>query len=214
MTQPTHERRRLRSAVAASLALTMATAAVYAQAAQAARGQAPVTAQKPNPLDKPGALAKDNLAKARPKPPFDLTGNWMYDPGRNTFGYLPLPKLKPAAQASYEAAQRAQAEGKAYKNDEGTCWPAGMPQMMTRMWPNQTIQLPTMIVMIQNSHRRKVPNSERHDGSHVPTSVVKYDEVCTRLCYRPHHSGPSQHSCISWQDNNLAAAVMYLFLQP
>ena len=110
-------------------------------------------AQPANPLDKPGALAKDNLAKARPKPPFDLTGNWMFAPQQNKdnggFGYLPLPKLKPAAQASYDAARKAQAQGLAYKNDEGACWPAGMPQMMTRVWPNQTIQLPTMIVMIQ-----------------------------------------------------------------
>ena len=78
---------------------------------------------------------------------------FVFNPADNresgTFGYLPLPKLRPAAQASYEAAQRAQAQGKAYKNDEGACWPAGMPQMMTRVWPNQTIQLPTMIVMIQ-----------------------------------------------------------------
>ena len=155
MTQPTHEPRRLRIALSAAtaLALMLATAAIYAQDASSSGGQAPAAAQRPNPLDKPGALAKDNLAKARPKPPFDLTGNWMYNPAQNrdsgTFGYLPLPKLKPAAQASYEAAQRAQAQGKAYKNDEGACWPAGMPQMMTRVWPNQTIQLPTMIVMIQ-----------------------------------------------------------------
>jgi hypothetical protein len=155
MTQPTHDPRRPRIAVAAAtaLAMLMATVAIDAQNVPPPQGQAPAAAPRPNPLDKPGALAKVNLAKARPKPPFDLTGNWMYNPAQNrdsgTFGYLPLPKLKPAAQASYEAAQRAQAEGKAYKNDEGACWPAGMPQMMTRVWPNQTIQLPTMIVMIQ-----------------------------------------------------------------
>lgn len=65
------------------------------------------------------------------------------------FGYLPLPKLKPAAQRSYDEAQAAIKSGKAYKNDEGQCWPAGMPEVMTRVWPNQTIQLPTMILMIQ-----------------------------------------------------------------
>jgi hypothetical protein len=107
----------------------------------------------PIPGQPPGALSKANLAKARPKPPFDLTGNWMFSPQMNrdngVFAYLPLPKLKAAAQASYDAFQAAAKAGKAYKNDEGACWPAGMPESMTRVWPNQTIQLPTMIVMIQ-----------------------------------------------------------------
>jgi hypothetical protein len=145
--------RRITSVTGLVLAMAAASASVHAQPAQAQRAQAPAATQPPNPLDKPGALAKENLVRPRPKPPFDLTGNWMYNPADNresgTFGYLPLPKLRPAAQASSEAAQRAQAQGKAYKNDEGACWPAGMPQMMTRVWPNQTIQLPTMIVMIQ-----------------------------------------------------------------
>jgi len=109
--------------------------------------------QDPLPGQPPGALSKANLAKPRPTAPFDLTGNWMFSPAMNrdngVFQYLPLPKLKPAAQANYDAAQSAIASGKAYKNDEGQCWPAGMPEMMTRVWPNQTIQLPTMILMIQ-----------------------------------------------------------------
>jgi hypothetical protein len=105
------------------------------------------------PGEWPGALSRDNLARPRQKAPFDLTGNWMFSPAMNrdngVFQYLPLPKLKPAAQASYDEAQAAIKAGKAYKNDEGACWPAGMPEMMTRVWPNQTIQLPTMILMIQ-----------------------------------------------------------------
>ena len=135
-------------AVCAALALTVA--------APTASGQATPSAPKPKKaaeLDQPGALSKENLAKPRPKPPFDLTGNWMYSPQMNrdngVFGYTPLPKLKPAAQALYEAGQKAAKEGKAFHNDEGACWPAGMPEMMTRVWPNQTIQLPTMILMIQ-----------------------------------------------------------------
>jgi len=112
-----------------------------------------IPSEDPIPGQQPGALSKANLAKPRPKPPFDLTGNWMYSPAMNrdngVFGYVPLPKLKPAAQASYDASLAAVKSGKAYKNDEGECWPAGMPEMMTRVWPNQTIQLPTMILMIQ-----------------------------------------------------------------
>jgi hypothetical protein len=100
-----------------------------------------------------GALSKENLAKKRPKPPFDLTGNWMFSPAMNAengmFDYLPEPKLTPAAKAIFEASTAAMASGKNYKNDEGQCWPAGMPESMTRVWPNQTIQLPTVIIMTQ-----------------------------------------------------------------
>ncbi len=82
--------------------------------AQAGRGSA-IPTEDPIPGQPPGALSKANLAKPRPKPPFDLTGNWMYSPGMNrdngVFGYLPLPKLKPAAQASYDASQAAAKEG-------------------------------------------------------------------------------------------------------
>ena len=81
------------------------------------------------PGEWPGALSRDNLARPRQKAPFDLTGNWMFSPAMNrdngVFQYLPLPKVKPAAQASYDEAQAAIKAGKANKNDEGACWPAG-----------------------------------------------------------------------------------------
>ena len=112
-----------------------------------------IPASTPVPGQPPGALSKDNLAKRRPKPPFDLTGNWMFSPAMNAengmFDYLPAPKLTPAAKAVYDASMAAMASGKNYKNDEGQCWPAGMPESMTRVWPNQTIQLPTVIIMTQ-----------------------------------------------------------------
>lgn len=113
----------------------------------------PIPVSKPVPGQPLGALAKENLSKHRPKPPFDLTGNWMFSPAMNAenglFDYLPLPKLTPAAKASYDASMAAMKSGKNYKNDEGQCWPAGMPESMTRVWPNQTIQLPTVIIMTQ-----------------------------------------------------------------
>ena len=84
----------------ATAALTLAFVAPQANA-QAPQGTPP---GKGAPPVQPGALSKENLAKPRPKPPFDLTGNWMYSPQQNrdngVFGYTPLPKLKPAAQAS------------------------------------------------------------------------------------------------------------------
>jgi len=134
-------------AASAVLVLTIAVPQLGAQARQN------LPSNKSAPAEQPGALSKENLAQPRPKPPFDLTGNWMFSAALNrdngVFNFLPLPKLKPAAKALYEAGQKAEASGKAFHNDAGACWPAGMPMMMTRVWPNQTIQLPTMILMIQ-----------------------------------------------------------------
>ena len=99
-----------------------------------------------------GALAPANLAKPRPKPPFDLTGTWLHGGGPdNNFRFAPPPgfKLTPEAQVIYDEAKKAQAEGKVYHDDIGQCWPSGLPILMTRVWPIAMIQLPTAIFMIQ-----------------------------------------------------------------
>ena len=99
-----------------------------------------------------GALAPANIAKPRPKPPFDLTGTWLHGGGPdNNFRFSPPPgfKLTPEAQVHYDAAQKARSEGRVYRDDIGLCWPSGLPVMMTRVWPIATIQLPTMVLMIQ-----------------------------------------------------------------
>src|SRR5678816_1766614 len=52
-----------------------------------------------------GALAPANLAKPRPKPPFDLTGTWLHGGGQNNpFQFAPPPgfKLTPEAQVHYD----------------------------------------------------------------------------------------------------------------
>lgn len=139
-----------RSAIACATALSVIAAAGMALAAQA-----PSTAPWPPMISEAwpeGALSKKNLAKPRPKPAFDLTGTWMIvnDPatgGISTF--LPMPKLTPAAQALYDAGVKATAEGKAFRDDTGLCWPAGMPKWLNRVWPIQMMQYPTMTVMIQ-----------------------------------------------------------------
>src|SRR5215475_15340512 len=98
-----------------------------------------------------GALAPANIAKPRPKPPFDLTGTWLHGGGTdNNFRFSPPPgfKLTPEAQVHYDAAQKAQAEGKVYRDDIGQCWPAGLPVIMTRVWPIAMIQLPTAVYMV------------------------------------------------------------------
>src|SRR5438093_13421728 len=96
-----------------------------------------------------GALAPSNIAKARPKAPFDLTGAWLHGGESERFDPPAGFKLTPEAQKHYDAAQIAAKEGKVYRNDIGLCWPAGVPIMMTRVWPVSMIQLPTSIFMIQ-----------------------------------------------------------------
>ena len=98
-----------------------------------------------------GALAPENLAEPRPAPGFDLTGLWLHAGGPgNSFRFSPPEgfRLTPEAQVHYDAAQQAAAEGKVYRNDIGLCWPAGLPVIMTRVWPIAMIQLPTSIYMI------------------------------------------------------------------
>jgi hypothetical protein len=96
-----------------------------------------------------GALAPANLAKPRPKAPFDLTGTWLHDNrGGNSWRFVPPTfKLTPEAQVHYDAGQKATKEGKVYRDDIGQCWPAGMPLIMTRVWPIAMVQLPTVIYM-------------------------------------------------------------------
>jgi hypothetical protein len=98
-----------------------------------------------------GALAPANLSKPRPKPPFDLTGTWLHGGGTdNGFRFTPPAgvKLTPEAQKHFDAARKAQSEGKVYRDEIGQCWPAGLPVIMTRVWPIAMIQLPTAIYMI------------------------------------------------------------------
>ena len=109
-----------------------------------------VLAQTPPPPQL-GALAPANIAKSRPKPPFDLTGTWQHGGGQNNnFRFSPPDgfKLTPFAQAHFDAARKATAEGKVYQDDIGNCWPAGLPVIMTRVWPIAMIQVPTAIYMI------------------------------------------------------------------
>ena len=115
---------------------------------------ADLAAQSDRPAPTPaelGALAPANLAKPRPKAPFDLTGTWFIDlaggPASWRFG-PPLPKLTPSAQVHFDAARKAQSEGKVYRDDIGQCWPAGLPLIMTRVWPIAMVQLPTVTYMI------------------------------------------------------------------
>ena len=97
------------------------------------------------------ALAPENIAKARPAAPFDLTGNWFIDVTENPNAWRfgpPYPKLTAAAQVHFDASQVAAKEGKVYRDDIGQCWPAGLPLIMTRYWPMAMVQIPTAIYMV------------------------------------------------------------------
>jgi hypothetical protein len=122
------------------------------------------------------ALAPANLAKQRPKPAFDLTGTWQHGGGQNNpFRFSPPEgfKLTPFAQAHFDAAKKAAAEGKIYHDDIGQCWPAGMPLIMTRVWPIAVVQVPTAIYMISgfmNSVRTIFLDGRKHTD---PDLVVR-----------------------------------------
>jgi hypothetical protein len=112
---------------------------VHAQAAQNATAV-------PSQLS---ALAPANLQKTRAKAPFDLTGTWQHDGRANTWRFVPETfKLTAAAQAHYERGVQALKDGGVYRDDIGQCWPAGLPLIMTRVWPIAMIQLPTAIYMV------------------------------------------------------------------
>ncbi len=114
---------------------------------------------QPAPAGRPGAFSRAAFNDpANKKPPFDLTGTWYFGI-RNTksaqfnvstggFEFMPLPKLTTAAQAEWDAKEKANREGKTYKDDAGACYPPGMPRFMTRVWPFQIIQTPKVIIMI------------------------------------------------------------------
>lgn len=104
------------------------------------------------------ALSPENLKKPRPKAPFDLTGVWnmKIEASNGRHKFEPHPKLTPAAQAALDKFDSWAAKGYEYRDDSGACWPLGMPRMMTRFWPIEIIQLPTMIrltTMFNNSAR-------------------------------------------------------------
>jgi hypothetical protein len=126
------------------------TAALLTMVAGAGAQSAPAAPPAAPPAQL-GALAPANINKPRPKPGFDITGTWLHAFSRdNPFTFSPPPgfKLTPEAQVQYDAAKKARAEGKAYHDDIGACWPAGLPVLMTRVWPIAMIQKPTAIYMI------------------------------------------------------------------
>lgn len=101
-----------------------------------------------------GALAPANLAIERPEPPFNLTGTWFPDLASKGFGYfrfgMPNPEFIGQAAIDFEEGRRVTAAGGTYRDAIGQCYPAGIPMIMTRVWPIMMVQLPTVIYMVTN----------------------------------------------------------------
>jgi len=130
-----------------------------------------------------GALAPANLNKPRPKAPFNLTGTWMVDlsSGFNSFMFGPnYPKFKPATQAIFDEGKKVSAEGRAFHDDIGQCFPAGMPMIMTRVWPIAMIQTPTVIYMVsgfENALRLVYIDGRKHTDPDVVVRTYNGDSV-------------------------------------
>jgi hypothetical protein len=136
--------------VASVAALSVVVTACSTPPQQPAPAAAPAAAAVPDGVQL-SALAPANLAKERPKPPFDVTSNWFIDVSQNAEAWRfgpPYPKLTPSAQEHFDKSVKYAAEGKVYRDDIGQCWPAGLPLIMTRYWPMAMIQIPTAIYMI------------------------------------------------------------------
>ena len=178
---------RLIRAVATAAALSFTVAACSpgpsqpAPAAPAAPTQAEADAIAAGTLS---ALAPANLAKVRPKAPFDVTSNWFIDVSQDPkawhFFLPPYPKLTAAAQKEFDASKKYEAEGKVYKDDIGQCWPAGLPLIMTRYWPMAMVQIPTAVYMVSgffNSFRTIFLDGREHTASDVAINTPNGESV-------------------------------------
>jgi hypothetical protein len=120
-----------------------------------------------------GALAPQNLAIKRPKPPHDFTGTWFIDLRRSFADFRfgpPYPEFYEAGQTAMKEAEEARKAGKPYRDSIGQCYPAGMPMIMTRVWPINIIQLPTAVFMnfgFTNSMRFIYTDGRKHTDPDV-----------------------------------------------
>jgi hypothetical protein len=153
-----------KSLLAAALLVSLSCVAL------SVRAQGPQ--KPPAPPAKLGALAPANLAKARPAAPFNLTGTWQHDGRANTWRFVPPTfKLRPEAQAHYDKGVQVLKEGGVYRDDIGQCWPAGLPLIMTRVWPIAMVQMPTVVYMI-SGFMNSVRMIYLDDRTHTPEDEV------------------------------------------
>ena len=139
-----------KTAILLMVGMLVSTMVLAQSAAQRREQLSRMIPQHPGQL---GALAPENLSIERPEPPFDLTGTWFVDLSEGFANFMygpPYPEFIGQTKLDFEEGQRAQAEGRPYRDAIGQCFPAGIPMIMTRVWPIAMIQLPTAIYMVSN----------------------------------------------------------------
>src|SRR5690606_7130829 len=62
----------------------------------------------------------------------------------------PYPEFIGQTKLDFEEGQRARRAGENYRDAIGQCFPAGLPMLMTRVWPIMMGQLPTVVYMVSN----------------------------------------------------------------
>jgi hypothetical protein len=130
-----------------------------------------------------GALAPQNLAMKRPKPPFDLTSTWFVDLTRAFADFRfgpPYPEFYEPGQTALKEAAAAAKAGQRYRDSIGECYPAGMPMIMTRVWPISMVQLPTVIYMMfgfNNSIRIIYLDGRKHTDPDTVVSTYNGESI-------------------------------------
>jgi hypothetical protein len=86
----------------------------------------------------------------------------------------PYPEFFEPGQTALKEGAAARARGENYRDSIGQCYPAGMPMIMTRVWPIMFVQLPTAIYMVAgftNSFRTIYLDGRSHTDPdiYVPT---------------------------------------------
>ena len=106
-----------------------------------------------NPGVGSGALAPQNLTKKRPAAPFNMTGTWFPDLSGAFGGFRfgpPYPEFIGETKADFEKGQEMVRTRTPWRDAIGQCYPAGIPMIMTRVWPILMVQLPTAVYMVSN----------------------------------------------------------------
>ncbi len=104
--------------------------------------------------DVPGALDPEHLAKAWPKAPFDMTGNWDFrgevaeQAHYGQYEFKPHPEFTEKSKKIYSEYQEYARAGKRYIEPTAFCYPAGMPRLMTRYGALMILQYPTAIFIM------------------------------------------------------------------
>ncbi len=155
-----------------------------------------------------GALAPQNLHKARPKPPFDMTGTWFVNLRHGFADFMfgpPYPEFLDAGkQAMVKRRQHAKRTSPIATASASAS--RRMPMIMTRVWPTDIIQLPTSVHMIfgfTNSYRVIFLDGRKHTDPDIAISTYNGESIGhwegDSLVVSTKYLEPNQH----WIDQGL-----------